>query len=89
MSIKAEIRKSRDGAVNLKLVLEDGDSIQELVSRDSGLFCITRNSIMRIRRPDDIDPSTQHSDVLLYQMFDLPHGTSDHIVARTGIQTIR
>ena len=86
---KAQIRKSRDNAISLELELEDGDSIQELISRDNGLFCITRNSIMRVRSPDDIDPDTQHNDVPWEQSRYLPHGASDPFVARTVIQTMR
>ena len=84
-----QLRRSRNQSVNLQLDLAEGDSIQESVSRESGLFIVTTEKIFRIRTPDDIDPDLEHSDAPWVQNLYLPHGSSDPFVARTIIQTMR
>jgi hypothetical protein len=79
----------RSGAISLKLDLQDGDAIQEMISRDSGLFAITIHKIIRLRSPDQNDPDNHHPNAPWEQSIYLPHGSSDYLVARTVIQTRR
>ena len=84
---KKQIAIDRAAAVNLKIELDDGDSIKALLSRDSGLFCITEKKIVRIRSPDSTDPDRSYADVPWQQQVFIPHGSRDPIVARTILQT--
>ena len=86
---KAQMRRSRDAAVSINLNLDVGDSIKQIISRESGLFCITAKQIIRLRSPDDIDPELNHRDVPWEQHVYLPHGSTDWIVARTVLQTTK
>ncbi|MGE4489212.1 MAG: hypothetical protein AB7E95_06695 [Kiritimatiellales bacterium] len=83
------IRGSRDATVTLTLDLEDGDELVEMISRESGLFCVSRKKILRYRSPDDVDPDLKFESATWNQSLVLPHGASDPIVARTIIQTAR
>ena len=84
---KEHLRKKRRLAVSFKLDLEKGDRIVDLLSRESGLFIITQNSIFRTKSPDDLDPNLEHPDAPWEQSIYLPHGSSDPLVARTILQT--
>lgn len=84
-----QLRRSRDQSISLNLDLAEGDSIQETISRESGLFIVSTEKIFRIRTPNDIDPKLEHSDAPWVQSLYLPHGSSDPFVARTIIQTMR
>lgn len=86
---KDQLKNLRASAMNLKLDLEDGDSIQEMIPRENGLFLISVKKILRIRTPDDLDPALEHDDAPWEQSVYLPHGSSDPIVARTILQTAK
>ena len=86
---KEQIRKSRAGAVQMLLDMEEGDAIQEMIARESGLFVLTKKRITRIRSPDSIDPTFDHENVPWEESLHLPHGSSDPFVARTILQTIK
>src|SRR5262245_43663439 len=81
------IRKARSAAVSLKMHLDDGDIVRQMLSRESGLFVVTRYKIIRVRSPDDLDPGLDHADVPWEQSVHLPHGARDPLVARTILQT--
>jgi hypothetical protein len=80
---------NRNAAVSLKLDIESGDAVQDLFSRENGLFAVTRTKIFRLRSPDDLDPERAYPGVPWEQSLYLPHGTTDPFVARTIIQTDR
>lgn len=84
-----EIKKSRNKAVTLELNLGENDRLMEMVSRSSGLFCITKKKILRYRSPDELDPRLEHSSVPWEQSLILPLGSTNPIVSRTVIQTLR
>lgn len=84
---KQAIKKARSAAVSLKLHLDDNDIVRQILSRDNGLFFVTRSKIVRVRSPDDLDPELDHSDVPWEQSIYLPHGARDPLVARTILQT--
>ncbi len=84
---KQAIKKARSAAVSLKIYLDDTDIVYHLLTRDSGLFFITRNKIVRVRSPDDLDPDLEHADAPWEQSVYLPHGARDPLVARTILQT--
>lgn len=86
---KDQLKKLRASAMNLELDLEEGDSIKEIIVRENGLFNISTKKILRIRTPDDLDPALEHEDAPWEQSVYLPLGSSDPIVARTILQTIR
>ncbi len=86
---KEKIRKSRNGSVTLKLDLEENDKTIEMFSRSSGLFCVSKQKILRYRSPDDLDPSLEHDSVPWEQSIILPLGSTNYIVARTILQTSR
>ena len=86
---KSDIKKSRDAAITLELHLDSDDAVLTVISRESGLFSVTKRKIIRVRSPDDIDPSLEHDSVPWEQSLFLPHGASDPLVARTIIQTER
>jgi hypothetical protein len=77
----------RSGAVSLRLDLDDGETIKELISRPNGLFALTDRKIVRLKSPDDLDPKKIHPDAPWEQSVYIPHGLSDEIVARTVYQT--
>ena len=89
MTTPENIRSSRDAAISLSLDLDDGDRVVELVSRENGLFIVSRGKILRYRSPDELDPNLEHKSTPWTQSIVLPHGASDPIVARTIIQTAR
>ena len=43
---KHAIKKARSAAVSLKIHLDDGDSVRQMLSRESGLFFVTGNKIV-------------------------------------------
>ena len=86
---KDKLKKFRASSVSLELNLDDGDAIRERISRGHGLFFITTTKIMRVRSPDEIDPTLEHHDAPWEQSVYLPHGSSDPLVARTILQTAR
>lgn len=79
----------RDAGVSLELDLEEGDAVQQMFGRESGLFVVTTRKILRLRSPNYLDPKREHHDVPWEQSLYLPHGSSDYIVARTILQTHR
>jgi hypothetical protein len=84
---KIHIKKKRRAAVTLKADLDEGDKLSVMITRESGLFIISQQKIIRYRSPDDIDPHLQDASAFWEQSLILPHGASDPIVARTIIQT--
>jgi hypothetical protein len=84
---KQAVRKARSGAVSLKIHVEEGDKFHRVLSRDSGLFFVTRKKIIRVRSPDDLDPDLEHANAPWEQSVYRPHGASDPLVARTILQT--
>jgi hypothetical protein len=84
---KVRIKEKRRAGVNLKLDLEQGDRLVELVARESGLFVVTLKKILRVKSPDDLDPDLEHPDAPWEQTVYLPHGSTDPLVARTILQT--
>lgn len=84
---KDQIRKQRRAAAHLKLDLEAGDKVVQLISRESGLFAVTLKQILRVQTPDELDPSLEHPDAPWGQSIYLPHGSADSLVARTILQT--
>lgn len=86
---KDQLRKSRDGAQSINLHLDSDDAIQEMFSRENGLFFVTLKKILRVRSPDDLDPALEHAAAPWEQSVYLPHGSTDYLVARTIIQTTR
>ncbi|MBI1214705.1 MAG: hypothetical protein GC185_02675 [Alphaproteobacteria bacterium] len=86
---KEKIRAKRNQPVRFPLDIEEGDIVCEAISRDSGLFYITRNKILCLRSPDDLDPDLEYESAPWEKSLYLPHGASDPLVARTVIQTGR
>lgn len=84
---KHEITMARSAAVSLNVDLDYGDIVRKMLSRESGLFCVTRNKIVRVRSPDDLDPDLEHADAPWEQTTYLPLGARDPLVARTILQT--
>jgi hypothetical protein len=84
---KDQLKERRHSAVNLQLDLEQGDRVQELISRESGLFAVTLKRILRLKSPDQLDPNLEHPDAPWEQSIYLPHGSTDPFVARTILQT--
>jgi hypothetical protein len=81
------IKKARDRAVSLKLHLDGDDAVRHMLSRESGLFLVARNQIVRVRSPNDLDPELEHPDAPWEQSVYLLHGARDPLVARTILQT--
>jgi hypothetical protein len=84
---KQAIRKARSAAVGFDIHMDGGDIVRQMLSRESGLFVVTRNKIIRVRGPDELDPDLEHADVPWEQSVYLPHGARDPLVARTILQT--
>jgi hypothetical protein len=84
---KEAIKKVRNGAVSLKLHLDESDTVRQMLSRENGLFIVTSNKIIRVRSPNDLDPNLEHADAPWEQSVYLPHGAKDPLVARTILQT--
>jgi len=55
------LRQSRNNAVSLRLHLESGDAVREMISREDGLFFIATKQIIRVRSPDQLDPDLKHA----------------------------
>ena len=77
---KEALRKRRGAAVQLKLHVEDGDEIREMIPREGGLFFLTKNRVMRVRSPR---PSTLNSNTRmpLGSKASICRGPSDPLVA--------
>jgi hypothetical protein len=45
---KQAVRKARSGAVSLKIHVEEGDKFHRVLSRDSGLFFVTRKKPLHL-----------------------------------------
>jgi hypothetical protein len=84
---KSKHRNRRDAAVSFNVHLDADDAIQKFLSRESGLFVVTKSKILRIRSPDDLDPNLEHPNAPWEQSVYLPHGATDPLVARTILQT--
>ena len=84
---KDAIKKARSAAGSIKLHLDDGDGIRQMLSRESGLFLVTKSKIVRVRSPDDVDPDLDYADAPWEQSVYLPHGAREPLVARTILQT--
>ncbi len=84
---KQKIRRARNGAVSFELHLDEDDEIRQMLSRESGLFIVTGNKIIRIKSPDDLDPELENPDTPWEQSIFLPIGARDPLVARTVLQT--
>lgn len=84
---KDDVKERRRSAVSIELDIEQGDSVRELVSRESGLFAVTLKKILRLKSPDQLDPNLEHPDAPWEQNIYLPHGSADPLVARTILQT--
>lgn len=82
-----KIKKLRSGAISLELDIEEDDKVVKMVSRESGLFCVTKKKILRYRSPDKLDPELNHESVPWEQSIVLPLGSRNYIVARTVMQT--
>ncbi len=84
---KSAIREARDSAVNLKFHLDENDKIKSLFPRENGLFVVTMNKVLRLRSPDDLDPSLDEPNAPWEQSIFLTTGSCDPLVARTILQT--
>lgn len=84
---KEAIKKSRKGAVQLELHLDEGDTALRMLSRESGLFVVSKTKILRLRSPNNLDPELDHGDAPWEQSVYLPLGSRDPLVARTVLQT--
>ncbi len=84
---KDKLKERRRSAVSIELDIEQGDSVRELVSRESGLFAVTQKKILRLKSPNQLDPNLEHPDAPWEQSIYLPHGSTDPFVARTILQT--
>jgi hypothetical protein len=84
---KDAVKKARSATVSLKLHLDNGDIVRQTLSRENGLFFVTRDKIIRVRSPDDLDPNLEHADAPWEQSVYLPLGARDPLVARTILQT--
>lgn len=81
-------RHPREAAFGIDLTLDEGDSVQDLIARKSGLFAVTLEKIVGIRTQDDLDPERKALDAPVEQSIHLPHGTKDPFVSRTILQTL-
>jgi hypothetical protein len=86
---KSNLREKREEPLSLNLDLENGDAVCEIVSRENGLFIITKRKIICIRSPSDLDIGLEYNSASWQQSLYLPHGASDPLVARTVIQTAK
>jgi hypothetical protein len=53
---KDKLKERRRSAVSIELDIEQGDSVRELVSRESGLFAVTQKKILRLKSPNGTGP---------------------------------
>ncbi len=84
---KEELRRKRDGAIQVELDMDADDRVVLLVSRASSLFAVGHRKILRLRSPDELDPILEHPGAPWEQSLFLSLGAADPVVARTIVQT--